>query len=272
MYADGRKRFPSLKLSFESFRSYCERPVFSAQGEVIERLAVSEVERHGAELFLCCACAEGNERAAAVLQDEAFAVARAAIQRIQRDPEFVRDVLQDFWHKLLVGPEAKVREYSGRGAFQAWLGVIAARVALDRVRAQKRSPVRCEIALGWIEPVLGPEAQLTRMRYRAPFQRALSRALGALTERERNVLRMHALGGCSIDQIGRAYRVHRATAARWLDRVRSQILESVRDELFATTGISTRDFESIAASIGAELELGLSSSSRETVRGGGLLV
>jgi RNA polymerase sigma-70 factor, ECF subfamily len=268
MYAEGRKRFPSVELSFESFQAYCERVLSTARPGDTERPAVGEVERHGAELFLCCACAEGSERAVKILQHEARAVARSAIQRVQREPEFVRDALQDLWNKLVVGPESKVREYSGRGSFQAWLGVIAARVALDRLRAERRPPTGRELGLSWIEPMLGPDAQLTRVRYRAPFQRALSRALGALTERERNVLRMHALGSCSIDQIGRAYRVHRATAARWLDRVRSQILQSVREELFRTTGISARDFDSIAASIAAELELELASVSRDTLHTG----
>lgn len=254
MYVEGQRRFPSVELDLESFRRHCER--------VLGNRPSLDAERHGAELYLCCACAASNRRAAEILESEGSAVARAAIARVHREPEFIRDTLQDLWNKLLVGPEPKVRDYSGRGSLHAWLGVTAARAAFDRLRSL-RSGRRADLADSLIDPILSPEAQLTRVRYRAEFQRALSSAVERLTERDRNVLRMHALGGCSIDQIGRAYRVHRATAARWLDRIRMSILESVREELSSTAGLTDGEFASIAESIASQLELGLSSLSKE---------
>ena len=75
------------------------------------------------------------------------------------------------------------------------------------------------------------------------------------------MLRMHVAGHCSIDEIGRAYNVHRATAARWLDRTRTRIYEEVRQELCVKrANLTASEFKSLATMMGTELELSLSRS------------
>ena len=76
------------------------------------------------------------------------------------------------------------------------------------------------------------------------------------------MLRMHVAGQCSIDEIGRAYNVHRATAARWLDRTRTRIYDEVRQELCVKRAhLTASEFKSLATIMGTELELSLSRSS-----------
>jgi IS30 family transposase len=73
---------------------------------------------------------------------------------------------------------------------------------------------------------------------------------------------MHLSGHCSIDEIGRAYNVHRATAARWLDRARAQLHESVRQELcIRQDKLTASEFKSLAAMMGDELALSLTGAS-----------
>jgi RNA polymerase sigma-70 factor, ECF subfamily len=87
-------------------------------------------------------------------------------------------------------------------------------------------------------------------------------AVSGLSRQERNVLRMHVTGHCSIDEIGRAYNVHRATAARWLDRTRTRIYEEVRRELCVKrANLTASEFKSLATMMGNELELSLTRSS-----------
>lgn len=256
MYEEGRRRWPRIEVSFDAFAAHCERVSKPEWGEVARPRA--------AELYLCCACALGNALATDVFEREGSEVARSAIARIRGDAAFVQDTLQELWEKLLLGPTAKVKEYAGRGPLQAWLKVAATRAALDRLRSQKaelrdRASLDDEVAATQLEP----ELAVMRERYGQAFQLAFRSALSRLSVRERTVLRSHTVGGCSIDQIGIAYRVHRATAARWLERARSQIYEAVRAELkLSYAAMTETEFRSLARAMGPQLELSLFASTR----------
>lgn len=251
LYTAGHQQWPSIDLAFEAFAEHCVRLWPSPDGP--------EFSSHPGDLYLCSACASGVAEATIVLAREGSPVARLAIARIDRDPEFVQDVLQELWQKLLVGPEAKVREYAGRGPLQAWLKVAATRLALDRVRARKNAretPADVSARVAGYAP--DPEWLLIRERHGHAFQDALRRALARLSAQERNVLRMHVVGRCSIDQIGRAYSIHRATAARWLERTRAKIYEAARQELSVGSRACTEsEFRSLARQLGTDLELSL---------------
>lgn len=251
MYRDGQIQWPSLHLDFEVFRRHCERH---------HGLRAAAVVRHAPDLFLCCACATGVPGASEQFRRVGSAVAEAAIARINRDREFVSDTLQVLWGKLLVGPKAKVQEYSGRGPLQAWLRVAAARGALDRQRSLKVAERRStELTRELVEERMSPESALTRTRYAGAFQAAMDAAVASLSPRDRNLLRMHVVGRCSIDQIGRAYGVHRATAARWLDQLREGVFAAVRQELaLGESALTDSEFRSIARIMQNELELSLS--------------
>ncbi|HEV8549598.1 MAG TPA: sigma factor-like helix-turn-helix DNA-binding protein, partial [Polyangiaceae bacterium] len=108
------------------------------------------------------------------------------------------------------------------------------------------------------------EIVLLRTRYAETFQSALRDAVAGLRAHERNALRMHVCGGCSIDQIGRAYGVHRATAARWLERAREAISEGVRGALtLRNVKLTDSEFQSLGHALASELELRLSGSFAE---------
>lgn len=251
MYVAGRRHWPGVELPFDSFVEHCTRVLGEGDGK--------ELRVNATDLYLCCACASGIPEASYAFEREAGAVARAAIARIDRDPEFVQEVLQDLWQKLLVGPAPKVREYAGKGSFRAWLKVAAARTALDRLRARRGNletlrDIGAELACR----DSGPEQRLLRTRHGKALQEALSGAVARLSARERNILRMHVVGGCNIDQIGRAYDVHRATAARWLERVRETIYQSARSQLRTRyRALTDSELQSLVRSLGAEVELSL---------------
>jgi len=190
-------------------------------------------------------------------------VARAAISRVNRDGDFVQEVLQEVWAKLLVGPNAKVRQYSGRGPLLGWIRVAAARVALDHCRGKGVRALReVELTEQLAAQGASPEAFLTKARLGPAFQHAVQRAVEALAAQDRNVLRMHVSGGCTIDEIGRVYNVHRATAARWIDRSRLRIYDAVRCELCTQDSkLTESEFKSLANLLRSQLELHLSSQS-----------
>jgi RNA polymerase sigma-70 factor (ECF subfamily) len=251
MYLDGQRRWPSLALGFDSFVSYCEALP-----------AVEATPTEGADLLLCCACSQGNPEALRLFERETLHVARAAIAGLRRDREFLEETLQEVWEKLFCGPGAKIKKYTGRGPLQAWVRVTATRAALDRCRMLGISTAReTELTDRLAAPRPGMELLMSRARYGGAFQSALRDAVAGLPARERNALRMHVCGGCSIDEIGRAYRVHRATAARWLERARLAIREGVRGSLLrGGIKLTESEYSSLARGMASELELRLSGS------------
>jgi RNA polymerase sigma-70 factor (ECF subfamily) len=252
MLVEARLRWPSISVTAELYAQHC--------AAIREERELEDLRPHAADIYLCCACAHHQQNAQQVLEQEAAEVVRGAIVRVHGDAEFVRETLQEFWHKLLSGPEAKVREYRARGPLQAWLRVAAARLAIDRRRAKQAVQGR-ETELGDLvaDEVFGPESTLTRVRFNEPFREALRLAMADLSRKERNLLRMHVYGRCSIDQIGRTYSVHRATAARWLEQVKAHILQAVRTRLqLVEPNLSDSEFQSVARIVGGDMDLGLS--------------
>jgi RNA polymerase sigma-70 factor (ECF subfamily) len=252
-YLEGVRRWPSVQLDAASFEAHC-RVLFAGEADASSR--------EGADIYLCCACANGDPEALRVFEQETLEVARGAIERIQRDKEFVEETLQELWQKLLFANNARVAGYAGRGPLKAWVRVAATRVALDRCRALRISAIRqTELTEGFAASGFTPEQFVSKQRYAVAFQSALEDAVTSLSPRDRNVLRMHLCGHCSIDEIGRAYKVHRATAARWLESVRTSIHDVLRSSLLQRdVKLTDSEFKSLALGMGRELELKLSGS------------
>jgi RNA polymerase sigma-70 factor, ECF subfamily len=252
MFLEGQRRWPLVKLGFDVFSGHCSR--------LLETSEAAWPLHEAADFYLCCACAEAQPEALRLFESEGSGVAKAAIARIDRNSDFVQETLQEVWDRLLLGSEPKVRLYSGRGPLKAWLRVAATRVALDRYRARSRfAGQHVELTERLTAPGGSPEAMLLKARFGHAFQQALRDAVAGLSSQERNVLRMHIAGHCSIDEIGRAYNVHRATAARWLDRTRTRIYDEVRQELCVERAhLTASEFKSLATMMGSELELSLS--------------
>jgi RNA polymerase sigma-70 factor (ECF subfamily) len=81
--------------------------------------------------------------------------------------------------------------------------------------------------------------------------------LGRLSDRQRTILRQQLLDGLSIDEIGALYRIHRATAARWLEQARQQVLENTRALLLERLQVRPQELDSIIRLIRSRLEVSL---------------
>jgi RNA polymerase sigma-70 factor, ECF subfamily len=206
--------WPDLPIDADGFRAYlAQRP--------------TDVP-HVADLYLAFACANGDARAIAAF-DKLLAQTGAFIARIDSSAAFADEVRQLLREKLLVarptGP-AKITDYTGRGPLGAWLRVAAVRTALNLRRSQGTA-VRPPAPIA-MRSAPDPELDHLRTRYAGELKAAFQTTLEALDTDERNVLRLHYLDGMSIDEIGRLYRIHRATAARWIERARDKILVETR--------------------------------------------
>lgn len=250
-YADGQLAWPTVKASYEAFGLHVRRAVGKAPDW--------EWQIHAGDLYLCCACALGDRDATRLLDTQILPRAAKAIARIESDASFVDEALQILRHKLFVGPDAKISVYSGRGSLTAWLRVTATRVALDGLRAmgaQRAQQVDLQDRMA--QPSVNPLNDLVKSRYAEAFQEALRIAIRELSVRDRNLLRLRLVGHCGIDQLGQMYRVHRATAARWLKAAHTRVFDSVREQLRARFQLSDDEFDQMALDMQSRLELSLS--------------
>lgn len=204
---------------------------------------------HGADLFLACACAHDAPNAVAAFERAYVTGLDAHIGRVARTADSKDEVRQIVREALLTGHAGRpptIAAYSGRGPLGAWVRVSAVRAAIRHAR-RTRATSGDEGTLDLRAPGADPEMELLKRRYAADLREAFVATLGALTADERNVLRMHYLDGLTIEEVGAAYRVSRATAARWLARARERILEETRDRLKGRLGVQDRELDSLMA-------------------------
>lgn len=243
-HAEGRRAWPQLALPFERFRAHCER--------VLGDAPPAGWHAHGADLYLCCACAEGNAAAHRTLRRELLTRVEAALRRAHSDEELVAESLHALEIKLLVGPRAKIGSYAARGPLLGWLHMAARRSVLDQItRFRARKP--------WLDtafavegprhhqpdPVLG----ILQTRYAASLLAAVKTSLAGLSLEDLELMRQAHLEGATIETLGEAYAIHRSTAARRLQRVRQQIADAVRRELSRAFLLSDGEFDEIAAAL-----------------------
>ena len=216
---------------------------------------------HATDLYLACACAQGVPRAIAAFKEAYATEVATALIRLGNSAAFADEVMQQLLVRHLVpaeGRPARIAEYAGRGALAAWVRVAATRLAIDLRRRDKRhasSPPEAFFDLQ--DPAIDPELGYLRSRYAAEFNTALRKSFDSLEPRERNVLRMHFVDGLSIDDIGALYRVHRATAARWIAGARRKMLSDTRARLSEQLTLTPSQFDSLMRLVRSELDVSL---------------
>ena len=262
VHAEACDAYPGVQLGIDVFVTHAKSVLAGADRADDDWVA------HGQELFLTCACAQGDSRAMDVFSREVLPAASEAVARLNGDSDFIEEVLQALRCTLFVGPAPKIASYSARGSLLGWTKVAATRHALNQLGSRARARSRQHALTDRLtkEHAVDGEALLTKGRYLELFQEALNRAIGELPSRERNVLRMHLVGRCNIDQIGTIYSVHRATVARWLWVTRQNLFDSVRAQLRAQEpDLTDEEFDSVARLVQSQLDVSLKSSSAPSI-------
>lgn len=240
-----------------------DRAVFV--GHLRARLPEGDIERalerlHGTDLFLACACLQKDAEAWRELDRTYLSRVGEFIGRIDRAPSFADEMRQRLAEKLLHDPEggpAKLALYTGRGPLGAWLRVAAIREAQNAKRGHaNRAGAQVEPDdVHLASPDHDPEVQLLKKRYAAEFKEAFQGVLASLAADERNVLRLHYLDGLTIEEVGKAYRVSRATAARWIADARGKIVDRVQKSLTERLGRGGPQADSLLAFVQSQLNM-----------------
>ena len=219
-------------------------------------LAKAIDELQAEDLWLACACALG-QRAAMEALDEKLVSLRPTLARIGADRETIDDLMQQIRARLLADTEdrpARIRSYRGRGDLRSWLKVVVVRDGMRAVKRERQAPIASDELDVLMDPGADPELQAMRGSYAESFREAFTQALAGLSARDRNVLRYHLVDGLSIDELGAIYRVHRATAARWLVKIRETLYDATRRKLLDSLALSPSELDSVIRMIRSRLD------------------
>lgn len=155
----------------------------------------------------------------------------------------------------------RIGDYQGRGPLAGWLQVIVVRQAQQRSHAQSRRASDEEIERAVLSDLEAPSAPPELVALRSRFKGLLGPALRAAAEklgpRERALISMHYVDGVTLDDLARAWQVHRATVARWLASARQSFLEATRDELAKSANLPRLDVDSVVRSLQSQVDLSL---------------
>lgn len=248
-HRSGRAAWPSVALDEAAFARQLGMRLGPEPGDMSE-LAL-------ADLWLACALSEGSTAAIKVLERELFPQIVAVLARRGVARDGVDELTQRLREHLLVGTgtrPGRISDFRGRGSLRSWIVVAAVRMSDREGESARRTAPQQLVSVA--DSRLGDaEDDLAKRRYREQLEHACERALVELPKRERALLRLQLVDGASIDQIGRIYGVHRATAARWLARARAAILEATQQRLAAELGVETDVAAGIAELVQSQLDI-----------------
>jgi RNA polymerase sigma-70 factor (ECF subfamily) len=250
--AAARARYPGIKTEDARYvRHLAGRadPALSAS----EALALLRT----ADLLLACGCADGDRAAIALLESECIRGAQSALGKRAISSEVADEANQNVRERLLVGERPKVLEYDGKGDLKSWVRVVVVREAIYlSKRGKKEVPLSFDL-LAVPASQDNPEIAYFKAHYRAEYKEAFEAAVEELTSRERALLRQQVVLGMSVDEIGVVYQVHRATAARWVQAARDQLLAKARLQLAIRLNLPRAEIENIVRMIESQLALSM---------------
>ncbi len=251
-------RWPSIAIEHDTFVAFLE--TLPAGAGAVE--AASEHDDEAlAELYLACGCHNRDAAAFAHFDANYLSVVPAALAHMRLPADTVDEVRQQVRHKLLLAEAdelPKLARYAGQGKLRGLVQVIAVRCALSMLRKDQRiAPGGDDQLLAMPSPENDPELSFLKRRYRAEFKTSFQAAVQDLSSRDRNFLRLHLFGGMTVEQVGKVYGVHRATATRWLAKLRAQLLKDTQASLRKRLQVSQDEFDGLMELIQSRLDVSM---------------
>jgi RNA polymerase sigma-70 factor (ECF subfamily) len=237
-----RMAWPSVSLSTDRFHDH----LVQRFGDAID----AALQNHYlGDLYLVCACIEGDPHALSVFEAQLTAAAQPSLVKLGLSREQRDDTLQQVREKLFVGQGGappKLASYAGTGPLPSWLRAVSVRTALSHLRSERaREREQGMILFSLPSPTGQPEFEYLRRQLAVPLKNAFSRAILDLEPRQRLLLRRHFLDGLDADELAALYRVHVRTIFRWLRDVREALIERARRRLTDDLHVSADEMGSL---------------------------
>jgi RNA polymerase sigma-70 factor (ECF subfamily) len=211
-----------------------------------------------ADLFLAHAVLSLNPAALQVFEEQLLRKVEPTLRRLDGTGEGVDDLMQLTRTKLLFGDgRPRLQDYSGRGSLLGWIRAVAVRLALNERKRAPREDANDPDDLPELPLDAEPTLELFRQQHQQDFVVAFREAFARLDPQQRTVLRMSVIDRVSIDRLGAVYGVHRATAARWVERARQQLLDLTRDGLRERLALGDTELSSFLRALVPRLDVSL---------------
>lgn len=208
-----------------------------------------------AEIYLAIACARGDAAAIQAFDKAFLDVVPVALAGMKLTAATVEDVRAAVRDKLLLANgdrPPRVLDYAGRGRLRGLVQVTATRTAIDRLRLEARE---AELPAKELAAAGNLELSLIKAQYRAAFAEGFAQAVAAASRRDRNLLRLHFLGGVTLEQLAQMYGVHRATVVRWLAAAREAVFGATRTHVATTLGAPADELDEMFELVNSRIEL-----------------
>jgi RNA polymerase sigma-70 factor (ECF subfamily) len=236
---EARTMWPGLSLPDDAFLRHLAGKLGPDLAQGVDQVRVPE-------LFLACACAHKDPIAIAHFERAYFAQVDAAIRRFDSLPVTAEDIRQRVREKLYLHDPPALLGYAGQGDLGGWLRAAALHILLNvATREARERPTEGAFFEAVVDTSADAEAAYLKEACRDEFEQAFTAALARLEPRERLLLRYAFADGKIVDEIGAIFRVHRATAARWIAKARDRLVEQTRAELMTALRIGEDDAASI---------------------------
>lgn len=213
----------------------------------------------GEDLALAHACAAGEPTALAAFERAYFGEIDRAFLKVRRGRVDRQDFEQRMRERLFVASEdrkPRIGDYTGQGDLRAWFRVAMTRTLINESQRPNRdAPTDDEELAAFPHGGADPELDLLRRKYSEEFKASFARALTALDTKDRAILGYVLVEKLGIDALASVYEVHRATAARWVQRARETLIAGVRADLEAHLKVETSEMESILRLVADDVEV-----------------
>lgn len=250
MLDTARAAWPEVRIDAEQLVGFIAQRLTGAD------LAAALATAPAADLVLAAACAAQEPTAHAAF-DAVLSEVDAAGASTRSPRDLVDDVKQLIRVQLLVARDGKppgITGYRGKGPLRGWVRITATRELIRHQRKRARespSDRPLDEALGDAgDPLLSE----LKAEYRTEFATALHEAIGELDAEDRTLLRQQIVDQLSIDEIGAAFGVHRATAARWLQRARGALVAATRGRLAVRLKVPVDEIDSVIRLVQSQLD------------------
>lgn len=244
--AKARLAWPTIELSDDVFAAFLGARV---EGTTLEAL-------HVADAWLACGCARGVNAAQRAFDDVYLHRLALSLARTGTRPETVTEVVQRLRVQLLLGDGVPgLATFQARSDLHTWLRVVATREAARVEKPQQREVSSSDERMLGELTTSDPELGYLKELYRREVVVALTATLASLPARERRLLRHSLVDGLSIDEVGALFQVHRATAARWLERARELLSAQLRENLELRLKVDPAELEEVLQLVRSRIDV-----------------
>lgn len=257
LLSTARETFPSLVLDEDRLAPFIGERLYGSE------LAAALAAAPAADLVLAAACVEQVPSAHAAF-DGVLVEVDAAGSAVGASKDQIDEVKQVLRVQLLVAKDGKppgIAGYRGKGPLRGWVRITATRELIRHKKKSARNVTLDHISAKGTRTLEGmltsggdPALEALKSEYRAEFSLALREAIELLNAEDRTLLRQSIVDELSIDAIGVAYGVHRATAARWLTRARAALVAATHQRLAERLKLPVEQIESVIRLVSSKLD------------------